>query len=294
MPSYFALHIFQRNAHGVDPRGTRQIPLYLQSVALLLGVSHTLSLLLGGSLCLACTQVWSLSTQRTIARCVGHTSWLMSVAFDPFSSRPPRDLRLLSTGQDGKLLLWDVTIDIGDGNDTSTTSTVRSDKGGETTADVTRPSKFGAIEQLEPVAEKVGDPLLCSCPHCFHTHSRRFTHVTLFFALSPTALYAQSRPPTHPLTHSLAHSLARSLDHSITHSPTHPPTHSLTRPPTQPLTHSLTHSLTHPPTHNHHRSQLVSLDSVSAVLCGANSIITASTMTEVAFWARPRGSTSEV
>eukprot|EP00038_Savillea_parva_P026580 m.55157 g.55157 ORF g.55157 m.55157 type:complete len:759 (+) comp7583_c0_seq2:66-2342(+) len=51
--------------------------------------------------------VWSLSQQASVVRGVGHTSWVASVAFDTQASRSARELRIVSTGHDGKLLLWD-------------------------------------------------------------------------------------------------------------------------------------------------------------------------------------------
>jgi WD40 repeat protein len=56
--------------------------------------------------------VWSLSQQAIVARGVGHTSWVASVAFDTKASRSPRELRIVSSGHDGRLLLWDFEHDL--------------------------------------------------------------------------------------------------------------------------------------------------------------------------------------
>lgn len=56
--------------------------------------------------------IWSLSQQSVVARGIGHTSWVASVAFDDTASRLPRQLRVVSSGHDGKLLLWDFEHDL--------------------------------------------------------------------------------------------------------------------------------------------------------------------------------------
>lgn len=45
---------------------------------------------------------------RFVARCVGHTSWVKNVAFDPYRWKEgDRTYRFGSVGEDGKVLLWD-------------------------------------------------------------------------------------------------------------------------------------------------------------------------------------------
>ncbi|CAO1634363.1 unnamed protein product [Parajaminaea phylloscopi] len=45
---------------------------------------------------------------RLVARCVGHSSWVRNVAFDPYRWREgDRTYRFGSVGEDGRLLLWD-------------------------------------------------------------------------------------------------------------------------------------------------------------------------------------------
>lgn len=48
------------------------------------------------------------SESRLVARCVGHSSWVRDVAFDPYRwTDGDRTYRFGSVGEDGKLLLWD-------------------------------------------------------------------------------------------------------------------------------------------------------------------------------------------
>ncbi|PWN26030.1 WD40 repeat-like protein [Jaminaea rosea] len=48
------------------------------------------------------------SESRLVARCVGHSSWVRDVAFDPYRWREgDRTYRFGSVGEDGKVLLWD-------------------------------------------------------------------------------------------------------------------------------------------------------------------------------------------
>ncbi len=52
--------------------------------------------------------VWSLADRDIVARCEGHSSWVMDVSFDPFMPEASSGrYRFGSVGQDAKLLLWD-------------------------------------------------------------------------------------------------------------------------------------------------------------------------------------------
>jgi WD40 repeat protein len=53
--------------------------------------------------------VWSVRDKRIIARCQGHSSWVSAVAFDVFQSNWEYNLVFASVGEDGKILLWELT-----------------------------------------------------------------------------------------------------------------------------------------------------------------------------------------
>ncbi|CAD6449317.1 283266b4-bbac-4ae6-b9bb-bf0865ba98e9 [Sclerotinia trifoliorum] len=53
--------------------------------------------------------IWSMADSAIIARCIGHTSWVTDVAFDPWRC-DDRNYRFGSVGEDGKLLLWDFSV----------------------------------------------------------------------------------------------------------------------------------------------------------------------------------------
>lgn len=45
-----------------------------------------------------------------VCRGVGHTSWVASIAVDPWASHA-QTYRIASAGEDGLLLLWDLNVD---------------------------------------------------------------------------------------------------------------------------------------------------------------------------------------
>ncbi|KAI9305818.1 WD40-repeat-containing domain protein [Cunninghamella echinulata] len=53
--------------------------------------------------------IWAFREQRIIARCQGHSSWVTSVAFDPWRC-DERVYRFASVGEDAKLILWDFSV----------------------------------------------------------------------------------------------------------------------------------------------------------------------------------------
>ena len=53
--------------------------------------------------------IWSLEDSMLVARCQGHSSWVTSVAFDPWRC-DERNYRIGSVGEDCRLLLWDFSV----------------------------------------------------------------------------------------------------------------------------------------------------------------------------------------
>ncbi|KAJ2961583.1 hypothetical protein NQZ79_g3116 [Umbelopsis isabellina] len=53
--------------------------------------------------------IWAFREQRIVARCQGHTSWVMSVAFDSYRC-DENVYRFGSVGEDAKLILWDFSV----------------------------------------------------------------------------------------------------------------------------------------------------------------------------------------
>ncbi|KAI8070410.1 WD40-repeat-containing domain protein [Gongronella butleri] len=53
--------------------------------------------------------IWAFREQRIVARCQGHSSWVTSVAFDPWRC-DERVYRFASVGEDAKLVLWDFSV----------------------------------------------------------------------------------------------------------------------------------------------------------------------------------------
>ncbi|KAI8328984.1 WD40-repeat-containing domain protein [Chlamydoabsidia padenii] len=53
--------------------------------------------------------IWAFREQRVMARCQGHSSWVTSVAFDPWRC-DERVYRFASVGEDAKLILWDFSV----------------------------------------------------------------------------------------------------------------------------------------------------------------------------------------
>ncbi|KAI8379512.1 WD40-repeat-containing domain protein [Radiomyces spectabilis] len=53
--------------------------------------------------------IWAFREQRIIARCQGHSSWVTSVAFDPWRC-DDKVYRFGSVGEDAKLILWDFSV----------------------------------------------------------------------------------------------------------------------------------------------------------------------------------------
>lgn len=50
--------------------------------------------------------IWSFDERRLVSRCIGHRSWVTSVAFDPWRC-DYKSYRFGSVGEDARLLLWD-------------------------------------------------------------------------------------------------------------------------------------------------------------------------------------------
>jgi WD40 repeat protein len=53
--------------------------------------------------------IWSLADHALVARCVGHSSWVTDVKFDPWRC-DERNYRFGSVGEDCRLLLWDFSV----------------------------------------------------------------------------------------------------------------------------------------------------------------------------------------
>jgi WD40 repeat protein len=53
--------------------------------------------------------IWSLADHALVARCVGHSSWITDVKFDPWRC-DERNYRFGSVGEDCRLLLWDFSV----------------------------------------------------------------------------------------------------------------------------------------------------------------------------------------
>jgi len=50
--------------------------------------------------------IWAFEERRLVSRCIGHRSWVASVAFDAWRC-DHKSYRFGSVGQDARLLLWD-------------------------------------------------------------------------------------------------------------------------------------------------------------------------------------------
>lgn len=55
--------------------------------------------------------IWSMDDHALVARCAGHKSWVSCVAFDTQRS-DDTTYRFGSVGEDGRLLLWDFSVDM--------------------------------------------------------------------------------------------------------------------------------------------------------------------------------------
>ncbi|KAI8881923.1 WD40 repeat-like protein [Backusella circina FSU 941] len=53
--------------------------------------------------------IWAFREQRIVARCQGHSSWITDIAFDPYRC-DEKIYRFASVGEDGKLILWDFSV----------------------------------------------------------------------------------------------------------------------------------------------------------------------------------------
>lgn len=53
--------------------------------------------------------IWSFADAALVARCQGHSSWVLDVKFDPWRC-DERNYRFGSVGEDGRLLLWDFSV----------------------------------------------------------------------------------------------------------------------------------------------------------------------------------------
>ncbi|KAJ2551879.1 hypothetical protein EV175_003525 [Coemansia sp. RSA 1933] len=54
--------------------------------------------------------VWSYYDRTIVARCQGHESWVRDVAFDPMGHQEENTYRLMSVGEDARLLIWDFSL----------------------------------------------------------------------------------------------------------------------------------------------------------------------------------------
>ncbi|OMJ27588.1 Catabolite repression protein creC [Smittium culicis] len=54
--------------------------------------------------------VWCFLGRKLVARCIGHESWVTSVAFDNNLSDNPDEYRFSSVGEDSNLILWDFSL----------------------------------------------------------------------------------------------------------------------------------------------------------------------------------------
>ncbi|KAJ1829328.1 hypothetical protein LPJ56_000427 [Coemansia sp. RSA 2599] len=54
--------------------------------------------------------IWSANEQTIVARCVGHESWVRSIAFDPLGHEDESTYRFMSVGEDSRLIVWDFSL----------------------------------------------------------------------------------------------------------------------------------------------------------------------------------------
>lgn len=78
--------------------------------------------------------------RRIIARCQGHTSWVTGVAFDPWRCDEKNNYRFGSVGEDGKILLWDFSVQALHKPKSSTATSGASIHGGRRESVADRPS----------------------------------------------------------------------------------------------------------------------------------------------------------